>query len=57
MCSLKEKDKTSEKELNKMGAGKLPDKEFKVMVLQITDLREEWVNSMRTSTKTRKFLK
>lgn len=28
----------------------IPDKEFKVMAIKIPDLREEWMNSGRTST-------
>ena len=40
------------KELNKTEIRNLPDKEFKIVVIKmLTNSREEWINSVRTSTK------
>ena len=40
MFQMKEQDKTSEKELNKVKISNLPDKEFKVMITKmLTKLR------------------
>lgn len=37
--------------LDEMEIRKLPNKEFKVMVIKILNLREEWMNTVTTSTK------
>ena len=46
---MKEQDKTSEKELNKMEISNLPDKEFKERCSP--KLEEEWMNSSENFTK------
>ena len=50
------KAKTSEKELNKSEISNLPLKEIKVIVISSPNSREEWMNTVRISTK-RKILK
>ena len=37
MSQMKEQNRTSEKELNKMDANKLPDTEFKAMVIKMLE--------------------
>lgn len=52
---MKEQHETSEKELHKMELSKLSHKEFNVIVIKsLTVIREEWMNTVRTSTKTQK---
>lgn len=52
---MKEQHETSEKELHKMELSKLSHKEFKVIVIKrLTVITEEWMNTVRTSTKTQK---
>lgn len=46
---MKEKEKWLEKELNKMGASNLAEREFKVLVIRMhKQLRETTSNLMRT---------
>lgn len=47
MFQMKEKDKTPEKEQNKMKISNLFEKEFNVIVIKILDWREEWMNEHR----------
>lgn len=55
MFWAKKQEKTSEKEPNIMEISNLPDRDFKVMVINmLTKLRAWWTNLVRTS---RKFLK
>ena len=43
MSQLKEKDKTPEKQLNKVVIVNLPEKRFKIMIMKlIQNLRERW---------------
>lgn len=43
---MKEQDKTSEKQLNKIEISNLPDKMFKVMVINLlANLVEEWMST------------
>lgn len=52
------KDRTTEKELNETEINNLLDKEFKVWSLRCSlNLREEWMSSVRTSTKRYKNIK
>ena len=52
MFKMEEQDKTSGEKLNEMEISNLPDKEFKVMVMvMLTELGEEWMNTGKTSTK------
>ena len=49
---MKGQDKTPKEELNEMDTGIFPDKELKIIVLKMfTELEEEWMSSVRTSTK------
>ena len=52
MFWAKKQEKTSEKEPNKMEISNLPDREFKVMVINtLIKLREEWMSLVRASRK------
>ena len=51
MFQTKEQHKASEKHLNEMEVSNLPDEVFKVMVMKILNLREEWMDTVRTSIK------
>lgn len=42
MLQMKEQNITSEKELNEMELSNLPDKEFKVMVDEVDELRKDF---------------
>lgn len=49
---MKEQDKITASELNKMEVNNMPEKEFKVMAIKIlTGLEKEWRTSLRPSTK------
>ena len=51
MFQMKEQDKTSEKELNKMEISNVSDKELKEMVIKsLLNSGEEWKNTVRIST-------
>ena len=51
MSQMKEQDKITARELNEMEISNMPDREFKVMVIKILDLRKEWKTLVRPSTK------
>lgn len=52
---LKIKIKLQKNKLYKMQISSFPDKEFKFMVIKmLTELEEEWMNTVRSSTKRRK---
>ena len=43
MSQTKEQDKTPQKQLNEVEVGKLPEKEFRIMIVKmIQDVRKEW---------------
>ena len=43
MYQMKEQDKTPQKQLNEVEVGKLPEKEFRIMIVKmIQDVRKEW---------------
>lgn len=44
MFQTKEQGKTSEKDFNCMQMSKLPDKEFKTMIIKLLTNSEEWMN-------------
>ena len=53
---MKEQDKTSEKELNKMEISNVSDKELKEMVIKsLLNSGEEWKNTVRISTMRQKI--
>ena len=39
---MKDQNKTTTEDLSKMDMNNIPDREFKVMILKIMDLRKEW---------------
>ena len=46
MSQMKEQDKTPEKQLNEVEIGKLPKKEFKVMIIKmLTEPKNEWTQN------------
>ena len=52
MFQTKEKDKTPEEQLSDVEIGNLPEKEFRIMILQmILLLGEEWVHKARSYKK------
>ena len=40
MSQMKGQDKTPEKQLNEVGLSNLPEKEFRIMIVMIQDLRK-----------------
>ena len=48
---MKEQDEVIARELNEMEISNTPDREFKIMVIKILDLRKEWKTSVKSSTK------
>ena len=49
MYQMKEKDKTPEKQLNKVEIGNLPEKEFRIMIVKmIQDLRKRMEAKIET---------
>ena len=52
MYQMKEQDKTPEKQLNEVEIGKLPVKEFRIMIVKvIQDLRKKWRQGSRRCKK------
>ena len=54
---MKEQDKTSEKQLNEMERGNLPEKEFRIMIVKMIqdsekEWRQRWRRCKKCSTKT-----
>ena len=55
MFQAKEQDKISEKDLNEMKLSGLPDKEYKIMALNmLTELERKWLNKVKNLTKRQK---
>ena len=49
---MKEQDKTPEKQLNEVEIGKVPEKEFRIMIVKmIQDLRKRWRQRSRSCKK------
>ena len=48
---MKEQDKTTARDLNKTDVSNMTDREFKVMITKILNLRKEWKTSVRPLTK------
>lgn len=52
MFKIKKQGKTSENNFSEMEMSNSPDKEFKAIVIKrLTELGEEWINTVRTSTR------
>ena len=52
MYQMKEQDKTPEKQLNEVEIGNLLEKEFRIMIMKMTqDLRKEWRQRLRRCKK------
>ena len=54
---IKGQDKTSEKQLNEVEIGNLPEKEFRMIVKMIQDLRKRMEKMLETFTKDLEELK
>ena len=49
MFQVKEQDKNPQEQLNKVEIGNLSEKEFRLMILKMTqDLRKEWRHRLRS---------
>ena len=52
MYQIKEQDKTPEKQLNEVEIGNLPEKDFRIMIMKMTqDLEKEWRQKSRRCKK------
>ena len=51
MSQMKEQDRIIARDLRETEISNMPDKKFKVMIINILDLRKEWVTSVKPLTK------
>ena len=51
MSQIKEQDKITLRDLNEVEINNMPDRELKVMIIKILNLRKEWRTSLRPLSK------
>ena len=51
---MKEQGQTTARNLGETNTSNMPDREFKVMIIKILNLRKEWRTSVRSLTKREK---
>ena len=51
MLQMKKQDKIAARDLSETDISKMPDREFKLMIIETLDLRKEWRTLVRPLTK------